>query len=320
MNSYPINSFSKDQTVRILSLDGGGIRGISEAMMMAEVEKRTNKKATELFDIIAGVSIGSLIGAGLVTKFAASDMVTLWENKAQEIFKCNAARVVTTADGTLAPKWPYDNYIKLVGDTFGNFLLSDSTTEFICPAKETTKDENWYFSRNTARLHPEFSKITIQDCILSSSAAPGFFRSHPLKIAGDELNFIDGAMFAPNPTDVALSSAGNPENTLVLSLGTGRKLLKQSYKQTAQRGFLGWAVGGQLFEMMIESNAQNIHQSMKSFLKEKYFRWETTLDKDVRLDDAASLPYLKELTNTYISVNDKQIQKTCDAFAAVSNR
>lgn len=83
--------------IKALSLDGGGIRGIIPAMVLAEIEKRTRKPVSELFDLIAGTSTGGLLALGLTKpgpgggpEYTAADMVRLYENCGREIFRVPA--------------------------------------------------------------------------------------------------------------------------------------------------------------------------------------------------------------------------------------
>ena len=317
-NSYTVKTSEQDPAT-ILSIDGGGVRGIFPALLIEEIEKRTRRKSNELFKIIAGTSIGSLIGGGLAIGIPADKIVRLWESEAKNIFNRSLFREVTTINGYFAPRWSVDPLEKLLEDNFGDVLLKDTSTELICSAIETTKNDPWCFNRNAAANNPTLSSIKVREVIRSSAAAPGFFRSSPININGEQLNFVDGSLFAPNPSNVAYSFAGNPEHSLVLSLGTGRRIKPLTYHQTAQMGIIEWAVPA--VEMMIQGNADETHDIMKRSLPENsYFRWQTTLDRDVSLDDADQIPYLIRTAKTYIAENDKSIDKTCDLLAAKSIR
>src|SRR5574337_1496008 len=86
------------KTYKILSIDGGGIRGVMPAMVMAEIEKRTKKRIAELFDLIAGNSTGGILALGItkpagksktkktVPAYTAEDAIELYETQGPRIF------------------------------------------------------------------------------------------------------------------------------------------------------------------------------------------------------------------------------------------
>lgn len=340
MNSINSIPYTSMEPVRIFSLDGGGVRGICSAMIAAEMTHRLNGQLIDYVDIFAGVSIGSVIAGGLTTGFTADQIVTLWENKAKEVFVRSPFRAVTTLNGDIAPKWDLDNLDKLLSDNFKDTLLKDCKAEFICAATETTTREPWYFNRNDAREIPELSHLKLKDVLECSSAAPGYFRSVPLKLHDQNLNFIDGAIGTPNPTQAAYSYAGDPENALIVSIGTGRSISPLTYKQTAQMGFIDWAIVGDVVGLTVDCIAEAVHKSMEksfeqmykhqrkaknlvttkeeteTFVNGKYTRFQLKLKKIVKLDDASEIPYLMQATRDFIGENDQLIQKTSDALKA----
>ena len=81
------------RTIRVLSIDGGGIRGIIPALMLGEIERRTNKPIAELFDLIAGTSTGGILALGLTVpgpdgkpKYCADELVQLYKEEGPRIF------------------------------------------------------------------------------------------------------------------------------------------------------------------------------------------------------------------------------------------
>src|SRR3954452_14332493 len=82
-------------TVRILAIDGGGIRGLIPAVVLADLERRTGRRVAELFDLIAGTSTGGILACALTRPapdggqgpaFAAADLIGLYESEGPEIF------------------------------------------------------------------------------------------------------------------------------------------------------------------------------------------------------------------------------------------
>ncbi len=317
-NSYQ-TAAKASEPVRILSIDGGGIRGMYPAMLLKQVEQRTHKKASELFDITAGTSAGSSICAGVATGMPAEEIVKLWQPEANNIFSRSWTRFITTGDGLFAPKWPIKNFQDVLQKNLGDVLLKDAKTELICPAFETTTWEPWYFSKSAAINNADYSALKIREVVQASSSAQGYFQSCPLNFQNTEYNFIDGGTFASNPTDVAYSYAGKPEHCLVLSIGTGRRVSRLTYREAAQMGFIAWALP--TLNITLQSSGDKTHDDMqRSLPKDKYFRWQTNLGESVSMDDPTAIPYMVKEANQYISANDKEIDRICDIFAAASNR
>jgi predicted acylesterase/phospholipase RssA len=303
--------------VRILSIDAGGVRGIISAKLIAEVEKRTHRLASELFDIIAGTSSGSFIGGGLTHNYTGERIVQLWDSQSRRMLPYSCIRAAVTLAGLIAPKYDADSMEEVLNEHFGDALLSDSSTELICPSFETTVGENRYFSRDAAKDH--FNGVKIADVVRASSAAQGYFRSKQITIEDQKLNFVDGGTFAPNPSYLAYSSAGDPEHAFVVSLGAGRYVKPLTYYQTAKMGFLGWVTEGEITNIYEQSNIQHIHEMMEKNLGDKkYFRLQANLDRAVSLDAVDEIPYLVEKTNEYIGANDHKIDQICADLTAVS--
>ena len=92
--------------MKVLSIDGGGIRGIIPAMLLAEIEKRTGKEIWEMFDLIAGTSTGGLLALGLVAPklrqkkahYSSEELINVYRNRGREIFYEPPIESVTRAD------------------------------------------------------------------------------------------------------------------------------------------------------------------------------------------------------------------------------
>ena len=159
-------------------MDGGGIKGILPAMQLVEIEKRTEMKCYELFDVIAGVSIGSLIGAGLSTEFSAQEIVDEWQEDADNIFSFWNSRKTISLNGLKSPKWRVRGLERLLRNRFQGALLKDCKTELVIPAYDTANGKEWHFERNIALNDSIQSELKIFDVVRASSAAPGYFQPY----------------------------------------------------------------------------------------------------------------------------------------------
>src|SRR5262245_52031332 len=114
-------------TPRILSLDGGGIRGIIPATVLTEIETRTGARIAELFDLIAGTSTGGILALGLVKpsaddenrpQYAASDLAELYEKEGKHIFRRSSWRQITGLGNLLDEKYDAKGLEEVLDDYF----------------------------------------------------------------------------------------------------------------------------------------------------------------------------------------------------------
>jgi patatin-like phospholipase/acyl hydrolase len=127
-------------TFRMLTIDGGGIRGIIPAMVLTEIEKRTNKPIYELFDLIAGTSTGGILASGLTmpadnqqgAKYTAAQMVNIYDNFGGEIFsKSGWRKWLGKMDEFFGSRFDAQSLEGLLLRYFGEARLKDSLTEIV---------------------------------------------------------------------------------------------------------------------------------------------------------------------------------------------
>ena len=114
------------QTIRILALDGGGIRGILSARLLQEIEQRTGKPATDLFHLIAGTSIGGITACGLLKGMSAKALGDLYAARGGEIFSHSLWHTVTTLDNLAGPKYAPTALETILKEQLGDTWLSQT--------------------------------------------------------------------------------------------------------------------------------------------------------------------------------------------------
>lgn len=211
----------------ILSLDGGGIRGVMLLQQLIVLENELNCNICEYFDIITGTSTGSIIAVLLALGYKATDILELYLNHANKIFKKQFLRF-----GIFRPKYNDKYFNKILKDYVGNKTTNDLVTHIIVPAYNiTTKKKRIFKSIKD-------NNVKLFDIIRSSSSAQSFFKPH--KINGE--NYIDGGMVINNPALVSYIDAINMGyiNISILSFSTGIKDDVINDK-TINGGLLRWA-------------------------------------------------------------------------------
>ena len=144
-----------ERPFRILSIDGGGIRGIIPAMVLADVERRTGRPISSLFDLIAGTSAGGII-ALCITKpgedgepeYTAQEIAELYFERGGKIFSSSLLHQLSSVWGVLDEKYPATEVEKVFDDYLGSARLKDALTNVLVTAFEIQKRTPWFFPQH----------------------------------------------------------------------------------------------------------------------------------------------------------------------------
>jgi patatin-like phospholipase/acyl hydrolase len=247
---------------RILCVDGGGIRGLIPALVIAELERRIQKRAGEqarvsdYFHMFAGTSTGGLVALSLTAPdprhprrpaVSGTDLARFYTEDGPVIFHRSLLQKIRTGWGWLGPKYSLAPLERAIERRLGTGRIEHALRELIVTSYDMTKRQPYFFKRWRAREAPESDRNRpIADAGLATSAAPTFFPSHEI----DGRALVDGGVFAGNPAIVAIVEAlkritDDPgqldqDDLLVVSIGTG--LHEDGYRQEQVRkwGKLGW--------------------------------------------------------------------------------
>lgn len=221
----------QDREFRILSINGGGIRGIFPAAFLAGLEERylNGTSVAQYFDLIAGTSTGGIIALGLATRLPAAELRDLYIERGCEIFPPIRNGLLGVAERNLKNlcqlfKFRYDRdaLMRVLNDTFGDQKFGEAQTRLCIPSFDGQHGEVYIFK---TPHHPDFrndAKERMTKVAAATSAAPTFFR--PLEAGG--YKFVDGGVWANNPIMIALVDALScfsvpRERIRILSLGCG---------------------------------------------------------------------------------------------------
>ncbi len=292
----------------ILSIDGGGIKGIVSAMLLERLEEKLNLmsgnpglRLADCFQLIAGTSTGSIL-AGLLLcpeengrpKYKASDAVKLYIKHGREIFDRSIIHSVLTVSGFSGAKFSNKNLLAVLQDYMGDTMLSTLVRPCVIPSYNTTDGHPVWFMSHEAKVYPH-KDYPAYECIACSSAAPTFFPPYVLVKDGREAGvFIDGGMVANNPSLLALTEAlslTKPEDVTLLSVGNVQKNEALPYKHIDDGGLLNWAVP--IMSIFIDSSSLTADYSLRSIFSSMgkagdYVRAALTIDGEVpSMDDAS---------------------------------
>jgi patatin-like phospholipase/acyl hydrolase len=252
---------------RILSIDGGGIRGILPARLLAELERRSGRRAAELFDLIAGTSTGGILACGIARRIDAASLGDLYAAHGGEIFSRSMSHMVATAGGVLGAKYdpaPLEAMLRQVlGDAW---LAAVEKPHLLVPSYAIALPRPTAIDGTTARSlrAPLFFKswkanggaldageradafdFPLWQVARATSAAPTYFPPADIESrSGERYAMIDGGVFANNPSLCALASARRlfpeAERFLLVSLGTGAAEAPIDARKAREWGDVEW--------------------------------------------------------------------------------
>ncbi len=257
---------SAKKTIRVLSIDGGGIRGVVPAMVLEHLEQRTGRRVAEQFDVIAGTSTGGIIALMLCApgrdgrpRYSAADVVRFYVEHGCEIF----ARPPSYARGwgkrQDRPKYPAASIERGLARVFGRATLRDAVTDVFVSAFDLTSRHPYIFARPTA---PDADDFYLRDVARATTAFPGLFP--PAEIASVDgrvrLRLLDGGVISANPAALALASdrivEAHGERLLVVSLGTGYARTPLPWDEIQHWGPAQWMEHGALVDVLFEASSQ----------------------------------------------------------------
>lgn len=302
----------------ILSIDGGGMRGILPAQFLVEIESRLHFPIARLFPVMAGVSTGSIICTGLaLPESLPVGVTTLPKYSAEDVLRQFMCGNVFQGKRYLPTPSLYDvaPLEQLLDKLCGQALYKDLISNVVVPAVRERQTEVHLFTRRSAELaHRE---LRVFDAVRSSSAAPGYFPAHRFSFRGESCCFVDGGLKANNPSSLALDHALEifPDTKVsVLSLGTGAFGVHPEVGRDAF--WWGFSTGAAGLMSEICSTSSDVHRDMEIRCRhldrcQQYLRWSPNLPMPVDLadDSAATTDALLEVAKTSID----------EAYAAEDN-
>ncbi len=319
---------------KVLSIDGGGIRGVIPATVLAEIESRTQKRIAELFDLIAGTSTGGILALGLTRpgadgtpQYTAADLAKLYEREGSRIFDRPFWHSVGALGNLVGEKYPSDGIEAVLQQYFGDARLKDALTEVLVTSYELETREPWFFARHKAREDEAASDFPMRFVARATSAAPTYFEPEEVTTMRPHGGLVDGGVYANNPAMCAFVEMKklDPENEdiLLVSLGTGEHTDAIHYANAKNWGLVNWAVP--ILDVVFDGVSDTVDHQMSVLCKEsaahdpRYFRFQTKLTNVTdAMDDAsaANIAALKRKAQELIADKSAELDTVCRALTA----
>ncbi|MBD2194873.1 MULTISPECIES: patatin-like phospholipase family protein [Calothrix] len=287
---------------KILSIDGGGIRSIIPAFLLAEIERRTQKPIFSLFDLIAGTSSGGILALGLtkpqlnsqesdklpIAEYKAEDLLQLFLEYGVEIFyEPFFERLIgPIEDIFLQPKYPSDSKQEIFRKYFGSASLENNLKEVFVTSYDIGQRVPVLLTNNLEKQEIKSKSfrqlcadVSLLDAALATSATPTYFSPHQIvnsENSGIVYTLIDGGVFANNPAHLAILEAQitskaktkkvlNTEDILIVSLGTGSLTSAYPYKEVKNWGLLQW--GRPLLNIVFDGSSEVVAGELERLFK-----------------------------------------------------
>ena len=313
--------------VRVLSIDGGGIRGLIPIMVLEKIESMTGKPVSELFDLIAGTSTGSIIGMAMAVpgedgrpRWSAHEYSRYYMERGETIFPRSRKHLLRAAESLLEEKYESTGVEQVAEELFGDKTLTETLTEVMVSGYSLEQRKPIFFKSHKAKARPEYD-LPLRVVARGSTAAPTYFAPAKIEIGdtGDYLAVVDGGVFANNPAMSAYVEATRmwPDREIsVVSLGTGEITNRIPYEEAKHWGAARWA--RPILQITLDGSNHAIDYQLKHLLgADNYFRLQPMLTEGSQLDDSSdeNLRVLRLTAQRALEKHKGVIEELCEALA-----
>lgn len=321
---------------RILSIDGGGIKGIVPAVVLLHLEKllkqlskNQNSRIHDYFDLFSGASTGAIIIAGLLSpdknnrpKYSPEEILDLYLENGHIIFNSSFFQEIKSVSGIVNVKYDPEGLESVFEKYFGKSELKSLLKPSLIPVYDLSRGKNYFFRQQKALTSPRHN-FYVKDLLRGATSALSYFPPAQISTVNDREHrcFIDGGVFANNPALSAYAefryhnSNLHAKDTMMLSLGTGRKTTNLDCEVTANWGAAEWLYQGSYLTSNAVASASDYQLNAVYDNKPNYLRLDASFDDEQSSSmdntDKEYLDYLISLGESI--VKDKQSE--INAFA-----
>ncbi len=324
---------------RILSIDGGGIRGIIPGMLIVALEDRLKEISgnpqthiSEYFDFFSGTSTGGILTSILLfpseqdpnkPKYSAREALDIYLEHGESIFSASKWRKFLSKFGLVSEIYNEEVIEKILADYFGDTKLSELIKPCIITAYNIELRKNHLFRQQKAISHGDTRDFYLRDVCRATSAAPTFFSvAEIFSLANTRYVLVDGGLFAHNPAISALIEVLKNFNTFsindihILSLGTG--ITKNAYNYEDFKKKWAISIGPALVDIMTSSSSESNDYFIKQLFRSvnragNYIRIEPTnlssIDPGMDAASKSNIQKIVALSDKVISENELVIDK-----------
>lgn len=324
---------------KILSIDGGGIRGIIPGMLLAALERRLRRVSgdsdaaiVDYFDFFAGTSTGGILTCLLLCpdegnlsrpKYSAQEALDIYVNHGSDIFKAGFFRRLVAKFGLLSERYPSTTLEHVLESYFGDSKLSQLLKPCIVTAYNIELRKTHFFRQQTAIARGDPRDFYLRDVCRATSAAPTYFSVAEIRsMSGTRYPLLDGGVFAPNPSMSALVEVTRAFNQtkindiFILSLGTGRSRKAYDYEHFKKSRAV--SIGPALIDIMMSGAAESSDFFLQQLYRsagreEQYLRVEPknlhSIQEELDAASPSNIQRLIALGDRMVSENDELLNQ-----------
>jgi patatin-like phospholipase/acyl hydrolase len=321
--------------IRVLSIDGGGIRGILPGTIIDRLEvklqEKTNKDAriSDYFDFFAGTSTGGILtlaylapGEANRPKLTAKQALNIYLERGDEIFDVSTWQKIHSVNGIMDEKYDAFELEEALNDVFQDLKLSDLLKPCAISSYDIRQGKPHFFKQHKSK--DKIYDFKVKDVARATSAAPTYFETARIKnTLLSPYSLIDGGVFVNNPALVAYSevrtmafdgyqTSPTAKDMIIVSVGTGSESKGYEYQKAKDWGAIGWIKP--VIEIMMSGNSKTVDYHLKQIFdtlsdedKNNYHRLEPKcIEANLAMDDASldNMSKLHDDALKYISTSE----------------
>ena len=286
-----------DRPLRVLSLAGGGFLGLYTAVVLEALEARAGEPLARRFDLLAGTSIGGLLGLALAYEIPMARLVRLFTEHGSAVFSSRAlpsgalSRLLDLSRSVLGPKYSGEALREALQAEIGDKRLADALHPVVVPAVDVGLCQTKVFKTPHAPASRGDGRLRAVDVAMAACAAPAYFPSVHI---GRHI-YADGGLFAVAPDQVALHELEHfmgvdPGRVSMLSIGTATAHYRPAEGVRDDTGAVGWLSDGRLVLTLIAVQQQHVQAMMEDRLGDRYLRLDADWPADACLGIDVATP------------------------------
>ena len=312
--------------MKVLSIDGGGIRGLIPALVLAEIERRTGRPAADLFDLVAGTSTGGILACGLTRPgpdgkplHSAEALAELYRTEGPKIFDRSLRKTITSAGGLIDELYDDDALNAALATYLGEARLKDAVTDIFITAYDI-KDRFAFFFRSSRARTDDAYDFAMAAAARATAAAPTYFEPVEVTDAASARTYplIDGGVYAINPAMCAYAEVvrAGGDISVIAALGTGAHTKAYDIDDVKGWGRIEWAQP--VLDMVFDGVGDTVDFEAATLSRGRYRRFQAELHyASDALDDAsrANLRRLEGDAERLIAEQSAEIEALCEEVA-----
>jgi patatin-like phospholipase/acyl hydrolase len=255
------------KSIKVLSIDGGGIRGIIAAVILKKILDWVGRPAHEIFGLIAGTSTSGIIALGLGTRshngepYSPQGVLDLYLENGDAIFKKGAFTILKQFS---SPKYAAKPLETVLEKYFGKMTIESALVPLLI-SSYNLRGQLPFFFKSQAFHKDEFIAWKVTDIARATSAAPTFFPPKHLTWRSGDFALVDGGIYVNNPAMAAYAEACRPypdaSKFVVVPVGTGNRQDHIGYFPAKYWGLLGWA--SKIVPIFMDSVSEAVDHELK---------------------------------------------------------